>query len=378
MSRLRRLCLSFLAAALAATAFASTAAAATPLEIAVQDDGVLLKGGDAERAQAWERIRQMRTSWVRVNLYWNDVVSSPTAKRVPKRIRYTLGQFDRLVSEARASRVRVQMTLGTSAPAWATSTRRVGKTNPNPRLFARFAGDMARHFKGRVGRYSILNEPNLIYWLNPVKTSAAQYRKLYPLAYRAVKRADSRAKVFFGETAPFTRSKKKGTDPITWIRRVLKGARLKADGVAHHPYAYRTAPTKSFGSRNSVTMGTLPRLNKLLKSAAKRRELRTPAGKVPGIYLTEHGYFVDGPAAPSFRRRNALPAATRARFWRQSLQVARRTSNVRQLLAYQLYPSAPTATWDTSILDVAGNPTPPFSSIVAWVNGASGAVAQPR
>ena len=69
-----------LIAALLLTGLAGPAAparAAAPLEIAVQDDGVLLRGSTALRAQAWQHIKQLHASYVRVNVYWNDVVSTP-------------------------------------------------------------------------------------------------------------------------------------------------------------------------------------------------------------------------------------------------------------------------------------------------------------
>lgn len=378
-SRISRLLAALISTVLLAALLAPAGAnAARPLEIAVQDDGILLRGSDGIRAHAWKRIEQMKASYVRVNVYWNDVVSSPTSKRRPKKIRYSLDEFDRLVKEARKHKVRVQMTLGTSAPAWATSNRKVGKTNPNAKLFARFAGDMAKHFKGKVARYSIMNEPNLVYWLKPVKTSARQYRRIYQLSYNAIKRRDRRAKVFFGETAPFARRKKDGTDPLKWIRQVLKGARLKTDGVAHHPYAFTASPRKAYRGKNTITMGSLGRLVKELKRAQKRKNLRTPKGGRPGIYLTEHGYFVNNPGAPRYRSSQSLSAGRRAAYWKQSLDIARRTSTVRQLLSYQLFPSTPDANWDTSILDSAGDPTPPFTTIVEWARKAGKGVVKPR
>lgn len=366
-------------ALLALAMLPATAHAAKPLEIAVQDDGILLRANDDVRAHAWKRIEQMRASYVRVNLYWNDVVNNATSRTRPSRIRYTLDEYDRLVAEARKHKVQVQMTLGTSAPAWATSNRKVGKTNPNAKLFAAFARDMAKHYKGKVGRYSIMNEPNLIFWLKPVKTSAKQYAKIYKLSYSAIKRADRNAKVFFGETAPFTRSKKNGTDPLLWIKRVLRGQRLKTDGVAHHPYAFDASPRKPFRGKNTITMSSLSRLVKLLRTAQKKKQLRTPRGGRPGIYLTEHGYFVDGPQAPEYRRSQALPENTRATYWKQSLDIARKTSTVRQILSYQLYPTTPDATWDTSVLDGAGNPTAVFTSITDWVARAKrGWIVKPK
>ena len=357
-----------LAGALPATACGTSAssgahAAAAPLELGVQDDGVLLRGSDALRGLAWKRIGELKADDVRVIVPWSDVVSGSTATRRPARISYRLTPFDRLVREARSHGVHVQMTLALPAPAWATSTDRVGKTNPDPKLFAAFAGDMARHFKGKVGRFSVMNEPNLAVWLKPVRTSAAQYRTIYPVAYSAIKRASPSAKVLFGETAPFTRSPAAGTQPLPWIAAVLNGVRLKADGVAHHPYSFKVSPLKPWPAKGSVSIGSLGRLVSALKGYAKSGQLRTPGGGVPGIYLTEHGYLVNGPDAPAYRTTQALPETTRARYWTQSLNIARRTPGVRQLLSYQLFPSPPGATWDTSVLDTDGAPTLPFTAI---------------
>jgi hypothetical protein len=345
------------------TRASSGARTSAPFELGVQDDGVLLRGGDALRSLAWKRIGELRADYVRVLVPWNDVVTSPSAQRRPARISYRLTPFDRLVREARSHGVAVQMTLALSAPAWATSNHRVGKTNPDPGLFAAFAGDMARHFSGKVGRFSVLNEPNLALWLKPVKTSAAQYRTLYPLAYSAIKRASPGAEVFFGETAPFSRTAAAGTQPLTWIAEVLQGARLKADGVAHHPYSFKVSPLRPWPVRGSVTIGSLGRLVSAVKGYARSGQLRTPGGGVPGIYLTEHGYLVNGPSAPAYRATQSLPATTRARYWTRSLTIARRTPGVRELLSYQLFPAEPGATWDTSILDTNGEPTPPFGAI---------------
>jgi hypothetical protein len=272
----------------------------------------------------------------------------------------------------------VQLTLSLSAPAWATGNHRVGKTDPDPGLFAAFARDMAKHFKGRVARYSILNEPNLVVWLKPKNTSAAQYRVIYARSYAAIKRADPSAKVFIGETAPFARTPAKGTQPLTWLNKVLTGARLKADGYAHHPYGFNLSPTTPWPAAGSATIASLGRLVSALKGYARRGNLRTPSGGTPGIYLTEHGYFVNNPGAPAYRSRQSLPAATRASYWTRSLDIASRTPTVRQLLSYQLYPLTPTTVWDTSILDAAGNPTAPFAAITDWVASApAGAIVAP-
>ena len=81
-------------------------------------------------------------------------------------------------------------------------TSKVGGYKPDPVKFAAFVRTVAAHFKGRVDRYAIWNEPNLSAWLAPTSTSPAQYRSLYKNAYTAIKTVDPNAKVLFGELAP--------------------------------------------------------------------------------------------------------------------------------------------------------------------------------
>ena len=90
--------------------------------------------------------------------------------------------------------MRVQLTLTGPAPAWATATTASACTSPAPAAFARFAGAVAAHFKGRVDRYGIWNEPNWKSWLMPHAGSPTLYRGLYIGAYRAIKGADPKAR----------------------------------------------------------------------------------------------------------------------------------------------------------------------------------------
>jgi len=58
----------------------------------------------------------------------------------------------------------------------------------------------AEHFRGKVDRYSIWNEPNYVGWLSPLSQAPRLYRALYISGYRAIKKADPSAQVLIGET----------------------------------------------------------------------------------------------------------------------------------------------------------------------------------
>jgi hypothetical protein len=285
------------------------------------------------------------------------------------------------------------MTLVGPAPRWATADHRIGIVGPDPGAFARFAGDAARHFAGRVDRYSIWNEPNWHTWLAPSTSCrsghwgptcdrrlGSLYRALYRRAYDAIERADPEAKVLFGEFAPNARPRL-STAPLTLLRdatcsrvdwRAAKRCSpLEADGFAHHSYAFLASPTSPFGGPDDVVLGSLNRLTTALDRLAARRALRTPTGRPLDLYLTEHGYFASG------RRR--LPSATRAAWLARSFDLALRNRRVRQMLQYLLVqPPRSRDTFPTQIMTRHGRPTASYTALAAWSKRNRTRLAQPR
>src|SRR6201999_29391 len=164
---------------------------------------------------------------------------------------------------------------------------------PDPVKYAALGRTVAAHFKGRVDRYAIWNEPNLSAWLAPSSTAPAQYRRLYKGAYTAIKTVDPRSKVLFGELAPNRDGRT--IAPLKFLRDAApKNAKLKADGLAHHPYQFTVAPTKATGGPEDAPISQLPRLTKTLDQLARIKGLSTPKGKGLDLYLTEFGYLSAG------------------------------------------------------------------------------------
>ena len=221
--------------------------------------------------------------------------------------------------------------------------------------------DVAQHFKGRVDRYSIWNEPNWPGWLAPYKSAPHIYANLYRAGYIAVKSVDPGAKVLFGELAPQAH-RGKSLAPLTFLRRATAHGHFKADGLAHHPYAFTVAPTSRKGGRNDVTMGTLGRLTHLLHVLARGRKLRTPQGGSLPVYLTEYGYFAKGPRSLGSRRR--------AVYLRKGFQMALHTPSVREMTQYTLVAPPRHITWDTSLVTQGGRPSSAFSKLSSWIRGA--------
>jgi hypothetical protein len=336
-----------LGAALAALLCSAPTASADRLEVGVQDDAVFVSGAGIGREAGLDRARQFGATHIRAGVDWQT------------------GDFaahDALVAAAAARGLRVQLTL-TPAPRWVRRTRRTDTHRPSPGGFAAFARRVARHFRGRVFRYSVMNEPNWRTWLQPHRRSARLYRAIYARSYRAIKSVDRRNRVLFGELAPHH---KPGLSigPLRFMRDALcvnsrwrkrRGCKpLRADGLAIHPYEFTRRPGFRHPQRDSVTIGTLGRLTSALRRLRRARALTTPRGGTVPVYLTEFGYFASG------KRR--LPAATRARYLRQAYRIARRTRGVRQIVQYQLV-QTPRANWNTGVIRPGGRPDPAFFAL---------------
>jgi hypothetical protein len=384
---MRRPALMLLLALVLALFAAPAAHAARGMEIAVQDDGQFLNEDAALRAEAFAHARALGASSLRSNVHWADVVSEPESAAAPAAPAYDFARYDRLVDEAAAYGIRVQLTLMGPAPAWASGARKVSNTQPDAARFGEFAGAAAAHFRGRVRALSVWNEPNWHGLLTPericrnagkrklcVKTSARIYRALYQSAYAAIKQVDGALPVWIGETNPYVNRRKQSTAPLAWLRqlacadKVVKGCTgtLRADGYAHHPYAFDRAPSSRRGGADDVTIATLGRLSKQL--AKLRGRLRIGGGG--SIYLTEFAYYSSGP--------NAQPEKRRAKWTRQAFEIALKAPKVRQLLYYQLVDPPKAATWRTGLVTAAGTLHPAYGALAAFAKKRRAALARPR
>jgi hypothetical protein len=359
-----------IATALAATCLigpTASAHAARGMEVALQDDSVFLNNSWYGRDLAFQRAHELGVTRLRVNFLWARSIRNASGRSTPADPGYNWGNFDTLVNQAAAQGIKVQLTLTGPAPAWATGNHRIGVVNPNAGKFANFAADVAAHFKGRVDRYGIWNEPNWKSWLEPHNKSPRIYRNLYKGAYAAIKRADPSAKVLIGETSPQARGRA-GMAPLTWLRAMVGRSHLKADGYAHHPYDYSHSPTTPSRGRQDVTIATLGRLTHELSVLRHKRQLRTPSGHALPLYLTEYGYMVRG--------RFRLSTARQAAYIKKAFSIAYHNPHVKSMLQYGLVSPPFSVNWDTSLLDSHGRARRTFNALRSWVRHA--AVARAR
>jgi hypothetical protein len=340
--------------------------AARHMELALQDDAVLLQKLYYNQDLALSQIRGLGVRNIRANLLWTRVLPSWEAnrRRQPQTLHYDWGQYDQLIDAAARYGMRVQLTVAGPAPAWATGNHVVGVYKPKAAKFGAFARAAATHFRGRVSRYSIWNEPNYVGWLKPLRSGPKIYRGLMASGYHGIKSVDSGAQVLFGETVPYA-IKGRATSPLWFLRgatcvnrRWKRGCRkgLRADGYAHHPYDFTHSPRYRYPGKDNVTMGTLGRLTNALNRLARNGSLRTSRGKRLDVYLTEFGYFGSG------KRR--IASGRRASYLRQAYRIARRNSRVKQMLQYLLVsPPKALGNFDTALLSRNGRLTPAYHAL---------------
>jgi len=381
--------------ALAAPADAARRAQAQPVEIGLQDDQVFVAQNLLTPQKGYNLAGQLGVSRLRINLGWSGVVGD-TARdaSVPRPVPYDWSDVDRAIDQAAANGQRVQLTLLGPVPAWASA--RHGKPSnfkPNPKLFAQFARAAAKHFKGRVDRYSIWNETNYSSWLNPHTTAPQQYRALYQGAYRGIKGVDPTAMVLLGETSPIGRTGV-ASSPLTFLRQITCSrpdytaakscTPLRTDGYAHHPYTLLsgTAYGPYFPGLTSddVTTGSLVRLDQALDTLQKRGAIvNTGGGTSPvssplNLYLTEYGFYARGKTAAS-----TLPESQRAAYLRKGFQLALKDKRVKLVVQYLLAPQSPLYSFDTSLVDKQGDPDLAFQALATFAQGAeqSGQIKTP-
>src|SRR5437763_1755926 len=169
----RRGLLGVVVAAVTCAVVPSTPAAART-DIGVQDDPVFVFQSyepPAGRDAAFADARALGGRWLRINIIWSDYV------------RRGFAPYDGAVNAARARGFTTQITISGTPSYDSRGDQRLSWKRASPSRFTAFARTVAQHFRGRVFRYSLWNEPNLGRWISPTRPAPLIYRKLFLAAY---------------------------------------------------------------------------------------------------------------------------------------------------------------------------------------------------
>jgi hypothetical protein len=350
----RTLRLVLLLVALSALA-APAALAADRMWIGFHDDPSFRWVGDRESRIA--SSASQGASVMRLLVHWNLAAPRrPATPSDPFDPAYELDDLDDAIRTAQEHDMEVLLSL-VGTPRWANG----GKTpNVMPRRlsdFTAFARAIASRYSGRFDGYpfvrfwSIWNEPNLQVFLTPQfdrrgkSLAPRNYARLYTAGYRGVKAGNRRALVGIGETSARGTDNPKGRRPVHSPGRFLEALaranpRLKFDAWAHHPYPFRPNLRPSQKVRwPSVTLGSLPELEKNLRRLFKRKNVR--------IWVTEYGHET--------RPQDVfgVPYAKQATYLRQAISIARSYPFVSMFIWF-VYQDDQGQPWDSGLYTQSG------------------------
>jgi hypothetical protein len=268
---------------MAVAAFQAPVSSASPdVQFGIQDDAWLVSGPGTLQHRL-DFIQSLGVTTVRFGIHWDKVAPTRPARALASNDpAYHWTDVDAILQGLRARGIAPLVTLYGTAP-WANGGRKPNVAPASASTFADFAYAAAKRY-AFVRKWTIWNEPNQR--LSLAKTSPALYvRRLLNPAYAAIHRANPRALVAGGVTAP--RGNTGGYGPLAWVRG-MASAHAKVDAYAHNPYATRPNESPFRGACPYCDVISLANLNRLVT------EVRRDLGAKP-IWLTEHGYQTNPP-----------------------------------------------------------------------------------
>jgi hypothetical protein len=286
--------------ALAAPSHASAAGAAR-LDFGVEDPFVF---DEPDPAGAYDAAKSEGIRLVRIPVAWNAVgPSKPADATDPDDPAYSWKAVDRSVQYATDRGLDPDLVLY-APPRWARpGTTGAGLQTTSPRDYANFATAAARHYRGRVTRWELWNEPNLRFFLDD---TPEHYRAMVNAAYRALHAVSGSNVVIAGSLAPFGGADpNRGTTPLEFMARMLcmsAGARPHAtcrarswfDVWAHHPYT-EGGPNHKALNPGDVSLGDLPKMRRLLDAAQRGGHIKSAGGRAARFWVTEFSWDSNPP-----------------------------------------------------------------------------------
>ncbi|MFN2617258.1 MAG: hypothetical protein ABR581_09060 [Thermoleophilaceae bacterium] len=296
----------------------------------IQDDALILNSGPGARQRTLDEFHALGDEIVKVQVRWRDVTpggnSRPAGFDARSPSSYNWSAVDGFVRDAVARGLRPFISLGGSAPGWASSgtNRHPGTHRPSSSEFESFVFAAGQHFSGsagvpRVTLWSAWNEPNLTSWLSPqrnrrrIPLSPTLYRRLYLAFYRGLRDSGHAADtLLLGELMPLGGRSRKRVPPLAFLRELFclnrryhryrgraarargcprRVGRIPTSGLAYHPYTARGGPTARTRQRDDAPISELGRLRKVLDALARRHKLRR---RLP-IWITEYGFQTNPP-----------------------------------------------------------------------------------
>ena len=338
---MRRLVVIVALTLLAASVQISLAAAARNVQFGIQDDAWLADGPGTLQHRL-DVLQSLGVSIVRYSIHWDQVAPQRPARALASNDpAYRWTAADAVLKGLHERGIEPLVTLYGS-PAWANGGRTANAPPKSWRTFADFAYAAAKRYPF-VRKWTIWNEPNQNLYL--AGTSPSLYVKtLLNPAYAAIHRANRRARVAGGVTAP--RGNRGGYGPLGWVRGLAR-AHAKLDAYAHNPYPTRPRETPLAGACGYCDVISMANLGRLSK------QVRQYLGRKP-IWLTEYGYQTNPPDIFGVAR------SLQATYIGEAAMRAYQLSGVALLIQYLLRDEPQLDRFQTGLFDVHGAPKPGY------------------
>lgn len=343
----------------------------------LQDDALLYRLDAGAREETLDEFKALGADVVKVQVYWREV--APGGRRKPSGFAgadpasYNWGSYDAVVTGIVARGMRPLLSIGNTAPDWATAkvTRRKGIYKPSAKEFKLFAEAIGTRYSGsygglpRVDLWSIWNEPNLFSWLSPqrskkVPVSPSLYRNLYLGAHAGLgATGHGRDTILLGELMPLGYGESNKVPPVDFLREMAcldkrfrpyrgktakrrgcpsKFKRIPASGIAYHPYN-RFRGIDNEARPGEATIRSLSRITKTTDKIARR-------GRMPGrlpLWITEYGFQTN---PPDFTQN---PIKRVPGYMDASEYIAFRNGRVRSYSQYTLIDEPMSAVWQAGL-----------------------------
>ncbi len=157
-------------------------------------------------------------------------------------------KYDRIVEDAQNAGIEILARLD-RAPSWATPgfDPRVNPWMQAPPAdnadFARFAGQLAARYRGKVRYYQIWNEPNLFGEWGGQSPNPAEYLDMLRAVGQAIRAADPEARIVLAGLAPTIETGPENLSDLIFLRALYQlGAKGDFDVAASMSYGLWTGP----------------------------------------------------------------------------------------------------------------------------------------
>ncbi len=176
-------------------------------------------------------------NWVKFQIPWKDVEGSSGNP--------DWGNVDGKVNPANAAGLKVLLSIP-KAPAWARpGNANLGVEGPpaDPGTYARFVGQLAGRYCGKVNAIEVWNEQNLSYEWGNQNLNAADYVRLLAAAYSAIKGACPQTTVVSGALTPTGAPPPAAVDDFTYLEQMYQaGLKNVSDAIGAHPSGFNVSP----------------------------------------------------------------------------------------------------------------------------------------